>query len=62
MDRVICNSDDGPINLVDPIILAEKTSQKDNLHLGKALKSDDCEDFKKEMEKEIKYLTTEDFW
>ena len=45
------NSDDGPINLVDPIILAAETSYKDNFHLGKAMKSDDREDFMKATEK-----------
>ena len=62
MDLIICNSDEGSINLVDPRILAAETSQKDNLHLGEAIKADDCEDFMKEMEKEIKCLTSEDVW
>ena len=60
MDLISCNSDDGPIKLADPIILVAETSQKYNLHLGKAIKSDDREDFMKATEKEIKYLTTED--
>ena len=37
--------DDGSINLTDPRISAEETSQKDNLHLGKAMKADDREYF-----------------
>ena len=56
------NSDYGSINLSDPRILAAETFQKDNLHLGKSMKADDSEDFMKTMEKEIKYLTTEDVW
>ena len=60
MCLICCNSDDGYINLVDPIILAAETSHKNNLHLGKAMKADDPEDFTKAMGKEIKYLTTED--
>ena len=62
LDLISRNSDDRSINLADPRIIAAETFQKDNLHLGEAMKADDCEDFKKEMEKEIKYLTTEDFW
>ena len=45
------NSDDGSINLVDPRILAEETSQKDNLHLEKSMKADDCEVLLKSKEK-----------
>ena len=45
MDRISCNSDDGSINLTDPRIFAAVTSQKDILHLGKAIKADDREDF-----------------
>ena len=45
------NSDDGSINLVDPIIIASETSQKDNLHLCEAIKADDREDFMKAMGK-----------
>ena len=45
MDLISRNSDDGSINLADPRILTAETSQKDNLHLGKAMKSDDREDF-----------------
>ena len=56
------NSDDGSINLVDPRILAEETSQKDNLHLREAMKATDSEDFMTVMEKEIKDLTKEDVW
>ena len=62
MDLISCNSDDGSINLVEPIIIAVETSQKYNIHLGKVIKADDREDFMKAMEKEIKYLTTEDVW
>ena len=62
MDLISRNSDDGSMNLAGPIILASKTSQKDNPDLGEALKADDCEDFMKSMEKEIKYLTTEYAW
>ena len=54
MDLISCNSDDGSINLVDRRILAAETSQKGNLHLGKAMKADDREDFMKAMKKEIK--------
>ena len=45
MNLISRNSDDGFINLEDPRVLAEETSQKDNLHLGKAMKADNCEDF-----------------
>ena len=45
MDLLSRNSNDGSSNLADPIILAAETSQKDNLHLGEAMKSDDCEDY-----------------
>ena len=45
MDLISRNSDEGYINLEDPIILAAETSQKDNLHLVKAIKADDREDF-----------------
>ena len=62
MDLISCNCDDESINLADPIILTAETSQKDNPHLGKAMKADDSEDFMKAMEKETKYLTTEDVW
>ena len=51
MDLISCNSDDGSINLVDPRIIAAETSQKDNPHLGKAMKDDDREDLMKAMEK-----------
>ena len=51
MDLVSCNYDDGYINLADPRIVAAETPQKDNLHLGEAMKSDDCEDFMKAIEK-----------
>ena len=62
MDLISRNCDDKSINIADPIILTAETSQKDNLHLVKAMKSDDPEDFMKTMEKEIKYSTTEDVW
>ena len=49
MDMIILNSDDGYINLADPRIIEAKTSQKDHLHLGKAMKADDHEYFMKTM-------------
>ena len=58
MDLISRNYDDGSINLADPIILSSETSQKDNTHLGKAMKADDSEDFMKAMEKQTKDLTT----
>ena len=61
IDLISHNYDDGSINLANPEILAAETSQKDNLHLGEAMKSDDPEDFMKEMGGET-YLTTEDIW
>ena len=51
MDMISRNSGDGSINLEDPRILAEETSQKDNLHLCKAMNSDDHEDLMNEIEK-----------
>ena len=45
------NYDDIPINIAYPGIFASESSQKYNLHLGKAMKSDDREDFMKIMEK-----------
>ena len=62
MDLISRNSYDGSINLSNRRIIAAETSHKDNPYLGKAMKSDDCEDFMKVMKKEIKYLTTEDVW
>ena len=62
MDLISRNSDDGSINLAYLRIIAAETSQKDILHLGKSMKSDDREYFMKAMEKVIKYLTTEDVW
>ena len=50
------------IKLADPRIIGAETSQKDNIHLGEAMKYDDREDFMKTIEKEIKYLTIEDVW
>ena len=51
MDLISHKYDYGSINFVDPRILAAKHSQKDNLHLGKAMKADDREDFMKSMVK-----------
>ena len=48
---ISCKSDDVSINFSYPRILAAKTSQKDNILLGKAMKPGDREDFKKAMEK-----------
>ena len=62
MNLISRNCDDESINLADPIILTAETSQKDNPHFGKAMKADDSEDFMKAMEKETKYLTTQDVW
>ena len=62
MDLISRNYDDRSIKLAYPIIIAAETFQKDNLHLGKAMKAEDCEDYMKAMKKEIKYLTTEDVW
>ena len=53
MDVISRNTDEGYINLVDPRILAEETSQKDNLHLGKAMKSDHHEDLDSEYSREL---------
>ena len=54
-------SDDGYINLAYPRIITAETYQKDNPHLGKAMKVDDSEGFMKAMKKE-KNLTIEDVW
>ena len=62
MDLISRNFDDVSINLADPRIIAAENSHKDNLHLGKSIKSDDCKDFMKATEKQIKYLTTDDVW
>ena len=62
MDLISCNSDDGFIKIAYPKTIAAENSQKGNIHLGKAMKSDDREDFMKATEKEIKDLTTVDFW
>ena len=62
IDFISRNSVRGSINLADPIILAATTYHKYNLHLGKAMKSGNCEDLMKAMEEEIKYLTTKDVW
>ena len=60
MGLISRNLDDVSINLLDPRILAAKTSQKDNLRLGETMKYYDRENLLKELEEEIKYLTTED--
>ena len=62
MELISRNSDYVSINLADSGIIALENSQKDHLHLGKAIKYDDRKDFIKAMRKEIKYLTTEDVW
>ena len=62
MDLISCNYNDGYINFADPRIFAAKTSQKNNLHLRKAMKSDDRKDFMKATEIERDFLTTEDVW
>ena len=62
MDLISRNYDDGYINLAYPIIISAEISQKDHLHLGEAMKSGDCWDFMKAMEKINKNLTTEDVW
>ena len=61
MDLISQNFDDGSIKLVDPRIISAETSQKDNLCLGEAMKTNYREYFMKAMGKETKYLTTEDF-
>ena len=62
LDMISHNSDYESINLADPRILVAETSHKYNLHLGEAMKSYYQEYFMTVMGKEIKYLTTEDFW
>ena len=62
MDLISRRFDDRFIKLAYPMIISEETSQKDNPNLGETTKSDDCENFMKATEKEIKYLTTEDVW
>ena len=47
MSQISRNSDDGFINLADPIIIAAKTSQKDNPNLEEAMKADDRDYFMK---------------
>ena len=54
MDLISRNSDEGYINLKYPRMISAETYQKYNLHLVKSTKADDCKDFTKEMEKEIK--------
>ena len=51
MDLISRYSDDGSINLVDPVIFGVENSQKYILHFGKALKADDREDLIKSMGK-----------
>ena len=51
MDLISRKFDNGSINLEYPRIVAAETSQKNNLHLGESMKSDDREDFIKAMEK-----------
>ena len=41
------NYDDGSTNILDSRIFEAETSQKDNLHLGEAIKADYSEDFMK---------------
>ena len=62
MDLISWDYNDGYINFADPRILAAKTSQKDDLHFRKAMKSDDRKDFMKATEIERDFLTTEDVW
>ena len=54
MDLIRRKSNVGYINLADTIIIAAKTSQKFNNHLGEAMNADDCEDFMKATEKRNK--------
>ena len=51
MDLIITNSDDISINLVNPIIPAGETSQKDNPQLVEAMRVDSCKNFMKAMGK-----------
>ena len=62
MDLKSHKFDDGSIDFAYPRIIAAGNYQKDNLHSFKAIKTEDCEDFMKAMEKETKYLTTGDVW
>ena len=62
MDLISRNIDDNSINLADPRLLAADISEKDNLHLGEAMKADDREDFLKAMEKEVHDLNKENVW
>ena len=62
MDLISRNSNDESINLAEPIIIAAETSRIDNIYLGESIKADDCEDFMKLIQKEIKYLITDDVW
>ena len=62
MDLKSHNFDDGSIDFAYPRIIAAGNYQKDNLQSFKAIKTEDCEDFMKAMEKETKYLTTGDVW
>ena len=62
IDLISYNSDYGSINLAQPRIISEESSQKDSLHFGESIKTDDSEDFMTVMEKEIKDLISEDVW
>ena len=62
MDMISRRFDDRFIKLAYPMIISEETSQKDSLHFGESIKTDDSEDFMTVMEKEIKDLTSEDVW
>ena len=54
MDLTSRNFDDISINLADPRIIAAETSQKENLHLGEAMKAYYRQDLMKAMEKRYK--------
>ena len=47
IDLISCNLYGICINLANPRTSAAETSQKHYLHLGKATKAGDCEDFMK---------------
>ena len=49
-DIISRNSDDGSVNLAETTILEAETSQKDDLHLGETMISNDHEDFIKAIE------------
>ena len=56
MDLISHNSDGESFNLAYPKIIAAETSQKNNLHLGKATKADDIDNFMKAMGKKLMVL------